>query len=85
MQLQALVEQLDWDDCDVEHSVRLPFWCVCLQTPHEMHPPSQQGVLTLRLGDKGTYVINKQTPNRQIWFSSPIRCVGVCGASSSKY
>ncbi|XP_078621731.1 frataxin, mitochondrial-like [Branchiostoma floridae x Branchiostoma japonicum] len=29
-------------------------------------------VLTLRLGgDLGTYVINKQTPNRQIWLSSP--------------
>ncbi|CAH2294084.1 frataxin, mitochondrial [Pelobates cultripes] len=30
------------------------------------------GVLTIKLGsDKGTYVINKQTPNRQIWLSSP--------------
>ncbi|KAM6497914.1 Frataxin [Amanita muscaria] len=29
------------------------------------------GVLTLILGDKGTYVINKQPPNRQIWLSSP--------------
>lgn len=30
------------------------------------------GVLTLKLGsDHGTYVINKQTPNRQIWLSSP--------------
>ncbi|XP_023533560.1 frataxin, mitochondrial isoform X1 [Cucurbita pepo subsp. pepo] len=28
-------------------------------------------VLTLRLGDLGTYVLNKQTPNRQIWLSSP--------------
>ncbi|XP_062207087.1 frataxin, mitochondrial-like [Phragmites australis] len=27
-------------------------------------------VLTLRLGDLGTYVVNKQTPNRQIWLSS---------------
>lgn len=32
-----------------------------------------QGVLTLKLGDLGTYVINKQTPNRQIWMSSPLR------------
>jgi hypothetical protein len=31
------------------------------------------GVLTLRLGPHGTYVLNKQPPNRQIWFSSPIR------------
>ncbi|PAV22306.1 Frataxin [Pyrrhoderma noxium] len=30
------------------------------------------GVLTLSLGDKGTYVINKQPPNKQIWLSSPI-------------
>eukprot|EP00271_Cylindrocystis_brebissonii_P013629 TRINITY_DN3364_c0_g1_i1.p1 TRINITY_DN3364_c0_g1~~TRINITY_DN3364_c0_g1_i1.p1 ORF type:complete len:314 (+),score=44.21 TRINITY_DN3364_c0_g1_i1:124-942(+) len=32
-----------------------------------------QGVLTIRLGPElGTFVINKQTPNRQIWFSSPV-------------
>ena len=32
-----------------------------------------QGVLTLELGGKrGTYVINKQSPNRQLWMSSPI-------------
>lgn len=31
------------------------------------------GVLTVALGNKfGTYVINKQTPNKQIWLSSPI-------------
>ncbi|GAB0091371.1 Frataxin homolog, mitochondrial [Sergentomyia squamirostris] len=30
------------------------------------------GVLTVKLGDKfGTYVINRQSPNRQIWLSSP--------------
>ncbi|XP_074250816.1 frataxin, mitochondrial isoform X7 [Saimiri boliviensis] len=32
------------------------------------------GVLTVKLGgDLGTYVINKQTPNKQIWLSSPSR------------
>eukprot|EP00775_Hariotina_reticulata_P003756 gene3756-4015_t len=31
-----------------------------------------QGVLTVKLGSHGTYVINKQTPNRQIWLSSPL-------------
>uniref|UniRef100_T1JFT7 ferroxidase n=1 Tax=Strigamia maritima TaxID=126957 RepID=T1JFT7_STRMM len=31
------------------------------------------GVLTVKLGnDRGTYVINKQSPNRQIWLSSPL-------------
>ncbi|XP_021906595.1 frataxin, mitochondrial [Carica papaya] len=29
-------------------------------------------VLTLKLGALGTYVLNKQTPNRQIWLSSPL-------------
>ncbi|KAI9094215.1 hypothetical protein K1719_026797 [Acacia pycnantha] len=29
-------------------------------------------VLTVKLGEHGTYVLNKQTPNRQIWLSSPI-------------
>ncbi|KAM3221986.1 Frataxin, mitochondrial [Capsicum annuum] len=29
-------------------------------------------VLTLKFGSLGTYVINKQTPNRQIWMSSPV-------------
>lgn len=30
------------------------------------------GVMTVKLGSLGTYVINKQTPNRQIWMSSPL-------------
>ncbi|EAU93309.1 hypothetical protein CC1G_08622 [Coprinopsis cinerea okayama7 len=30
------------------------------------------GVLTLNLGEHGTYVINKQPPNKQIWLSSPV-------------
>ncbi|KYQ91760.1 frataxin [Tieghemostelium lacteum] len=33
---------------------------------------SSDGVLTLKLGKMGTYVINKQSPNMQIWWSSPI-------------
>lgn len=31
----------------------------------------QNGVLTVQLENIGTYVINKQTPNRQLWLSSP--------------
>lgn len=30
------------------------------------------GVLTINLGRRGCWVINKQTPNRQLWWSSPI-------------
>jgi frataxin-like iron-binding protein CyaY len=35
---------------------------------------SQQGVLNISLTSKNvSWVINKQTPNRQLWWSSPIR------------
>lgn len=37
------------------------------------HPIPQQGVLTIKLGKRGTFVLNKQAPNRQIWLSSPVR------------
>lgn len=30
------------------------------------------GVLTIALPPHGTWVINKQTPNRQLWWSSPL-------------
>lgn len=30
------------------------------------------GVMTITVADKGTYVINKQPPNKQIWLSSPV-------------
>jgi frataxin len=33
---------------------------------------SQAGVLTLAFPPAGTYVLNKQPPNKQIWLSSPI-------------
>ena len=31
-----------------------------------------QGVLSLQLGPRGTFVLNKQAPTRQIWWSSPV-------------
>ena len=44
----------------------------------DMHPEASnfdvvlsQGVLTVNCESHGTFVINKQSPNRQIWFSSP--------------
>ncbi|KOS22609.1 Frataxin -like protein [Escovopsis weberi] len=30
------------------------------------------GVMTITVADKGTFIINKQPPNKQIWLSSPI-------------
>jgi len=35
----------------------------------------KSGVLTLDLGSHGTYVLNKQPPNKQIWLSSPVSYV----------
>ena len=32
----------------------------------------QAGVLTLLFPPHGTYVLNKQPPNKQIWLSSPV-------------
>lgn len=44
------------------HACDLHLWDICLQ----------DGVLTVQFGKPhGTYVINRQTPNKQIWLSSP--------------
>lgn len=39
--------------------------------PEDFDVELSQGVLTVSLGSLGTYVLNTQTPNRQIWLSSP--------------
>ncbi|XP_057374640.1 frataxin, mitochondrial-like [Daphnia carinata] len=39
--------------------------------PNKFDVSLANGVLTVQLEQHGTYVINKQTPNRQIWLSSP--------------
>ena len=38
----------------------------------EMDVTNASGVITFNTGEKGTFVINKQTPNRQVWLSSPL-------------
>ncbi|GJN93086.1 hypothetical protein Rhopal_006131-T1 [Rhodotorula paludigena] len=55
--LEEKLEEVDLAGIDVEYSVS-----TC----------GKSGVLTVKLGDKGTYVVNKQPPNKQIWLSSPI-------------
>jgi len=39
---------------------------------HSLEVEYNSGVITLDLGQHGTYVINKQPPNKQIWLSSPV-------------
>jgi len=47
-----------------------------LEDLSENHPQVDcelsQGVMTLTIPPNGTYVINKQPPNKQIWLSSPL-------------
>ena len=64
-ELENLLEENDIPGSDVEYSVDNPYF------PLELI--IQSGVLTLKLGKHGTYVINKQPPNQQIWLSSPTR------------
>lgn len=45
----------------------------CEKLPTDFDVILSDGVLTVTFGAKiGTYVINKQTPNHQIWLSSPV-------------
>jgi frataxin len=70
--LENLVDNLGNPAYEVEYHVRV-FFSNAVIVPYLISLKS--GVLTLQLGDKGTYVINKQPPNKQIWLSSPFRSV----------
>lgn len=67
--LELLCEDFGGGEWEVEYSV-----CPLHPSvpPRAHHPPLQSGVLTLSLTPHGTYVINKQPPNQQIWISSPL-------------
>lgn len=70
-QLEGLEEKTE--DLDVEYSVCTPTPRYFL-FPSPLTPPRthQAGVLNIRFGPEiGTYVVNKQPPNKQIWLSSP--------------
>ena len=41
-------------------------------SPALLTSPDQSGVMSIAVPSNGTYVINKQPPNKQIWLSSPI-------------
>lgn len=86
--LDVIVSELETladknESIEVEYSVRSPPPPTILsQNPNHKHflsallltpaPLLQAGVLTFVFPDIGTYVINKQPPNKQIWLSSPI-------------
>lgn len=73
--------QEEREEVDVEYSVRatpplpallLPPPLVLLYVRTDVRPITQAGVLTLLFPPHGTYVLNKQPPNKQIWLSSPV-------------
>lgn len=72
------------EDLDCEYSVYSPSAPIRIQFSQLAHllpsinpcrltrRMSQAGVLEVSLPPSGTYVINKQPPNKQIWLSSPV-------------
>lgn len=69
--LEEISEQND--QVDVEYSVKSPRPSppVAEETVVLTVPRLQSGVLNVSFPSIGTYVINKQPPNKQIWLSSP--------------
>lgn len=71
--LEELYEVESKEGYDVEFHVRDLSTNLISRQLNFKHFPLQSGVLTLNLGPHGTYVVNKQPPNKQIWLSSPFR------------
>lgn len=65
--LELLCEDFGGGEWEIEYSVGA-FHIACFP----WLTPFESGVLTLSLAPHGTYVINKQPPNQQIWISSPL-------------
>jgi frataxin len=55
-------------DLEIEYNV----WTSDLVYDTRANNCDQSGVATIDVHGKGTYVINKQPPNKQIWLSSPL-------------
>lgn len=54
-----------WQSANAQH--------VCRQLhTHLCSRASQDGVLNVTIGEHGTFVLNKQAPNLQMWLSSPV-------------
>ena len=73
--LEIFCEDFGNGNWEIEYSVRVS---MALQKARELikhlcsGDVSQSGVLNLTLPPYGTYVLNKQPPNLQIWMSSPV-------------
>ncbi|PIR32413.1 MAG: iron donor protein CyaY [Alphaproteobacteria bacterium CG11_big_fil_rev_8_21_14_0_20_44_7] len=47
-----------------------------LEDEYDIYPELESGVLSLTMADDRQYVINKHTPSKQIWVSSPYSGAG---------
>ncbi|XGW08789.1 hypothetical protein V3C99_011252 [Haemonchus contortus] len=75
--LCSAVSQADYEKAAEESLERLSDYLDTLPDQLQVSPDydvtNAMGVLTVVISKKiGTYVINKQSPNRQLWLSSPI-------------
>merc|ERR1712224_955872 len=67
--VETVLEDCVIDECDHESSLSKEKFEINID---ECEVVYASGVLTMTLAPHGTWVLNKQTPNRQIWWSSPI-------------
>ncbi len=51
-------------------------FCEELEEQYDVEAELEEGVLNLKMPDGRQYVINKHTPSRQIWVSSPYSGAG---------
>uniref|UniRef100_A0A0N4WWH1 ferroxidase n=1 Tax=Haemonchus placei TaxID=6290 RepID=A0A0N4WWH1_HAEPC len=75
--LCSAVSQADYEKAAEESLERLSDYLDTLPDQLQVSPDydvtNAMGVLTVVISKEiGTYVINKQSPNRQLWLSSPI-------------
>lgn len=70
LKLEELSEKSN-EGMEVEFSVRNPSR-PCLHILSGTNRRPKAGVLTITHPKSGTYVINKQPPNKQLWLSSPV-------------
>lgn len=44
----------------------------CVNLHQQVDVSLSQGVLNINVGSRGFWVVNKQSPNQQLWLSSPV-------------
>ena len=69
----------------MESPIPATIWTTILRYVPPPYAHEKSGVLSISMGAKGNYVINKQSPNKQIWWSSPAAGVTISGPKRFEY